>query len=121
MSVRRRDQRGRRPAGSILPCSPGDGEDLGAVGEELGRAALVGLDVGGLVAEDGVVALAQRGERQRVGRGAVEDEEDLAVGLEELAQQVGGPGGPGVVAVGGRVAGALAACMASRASGQMPA
>src|SRR4028119_1465424 len=46
-----------------------------AVGEDLARAALVGLDVGRLVAEDAVVALAQVGQGEGVGSRAVEDEE----------------------------------------------
>ncbi len=63
-------------------------EELGAVGEEFGRAALVLDDVRVLVADDAVVGLAARGERERVGRGAVEDEEDLgAVVLEKLANR----------------------------------
>ena len=82
----------------------GRGQHLGAVGEELGGPALVGLDVGHLAADDGVVALAHGGERQRVGRRAVEDEEDLAVGLEGLPEEPAGPLGPGIVAVGGGVA-----------------
>ena len=51
-----------------------------------------------------MVRLAQGGERQRVGGGAVEGEEHLAVGLEGLAQEVGGLGRPAVVAVAGLVA-----------------
>jgi len=56
------------------------------------------------MADDAVVGLAERRERQRVGGGAVEDEEHLAVDFKEVAEQVGSLGGPGVVAVAGRVA-----------------
>ncbi len=80
------------------------GEQLGAVGEEFRRAAFVGLDVGRLGADDAVVALAQRRQGQGVGGGAVEGEEHLAVGFEQLAEMVGGAGRPLVVAVGALVA-----------------
>jgi hypothetical protein len=38
---------------------PGSEEDFAAAGEELGGAAFVAFDVGGFVAEDAVVALAE--------------------------------------------------------------
>ncbi|MCY1420814.1 hypothetical protein D9M71_364490 [compost metagenome] len=79
-------------------------QQLGAVGEEFRRAALVGLDVGGLGADHAVVALAQRGQGQGVGGGAVEGEEHFAVGFEQVAEIVGRAGGPLVLAVGALVA-----------------
>lgn len=79
-------------------------QQLGAVGEELRRAALVGLDVGGLRADHAVVALAQRGQGQGVGGGAVEGEEHFAIGLEQLAEVVRSARGPLVVAIGALVA-----------------
>ena len=90
--------------GFDFPVRAWQQQDLGAVGKELGRAALGGLDVRQLVAEDAVVRLAERGQRKRIGRGAVEDEEHLAVGLEYVADQVGGLSGPGVVAIADFVA-----------------
>ena len=76
-----------------------DLEELGAVAKELGRAAFIGLHVGEFVAEDAVVALAAGGEGEGICGGAVEDEEDFAVGLEEVADALGGAVGPLVVAV----------------------
>jgi len=57
-----------------------------------------------LVADHAVVALAQRGQRQRVGGRAVEDEVDIAIGGEDFAQAVGDAARPFVVAVAGGVA-----------------
>ena len=90
--------------GLDFPVRARQQQDLGAVGEELRRAALGGLHVRQLVAEDAVIGLAERGQRKRVGRGAVEDEEHLAVGLEHVADQVGRLGRPGVVAIADFVA-----------------
>ncbi|MNP18231.1 hypothetical protein D3C76_1107040 [compost metagenome] len=87
-----------------LAVDAGRGQQLGAVGEELWRAALIGFDVGGLGADHTVVALAQRGQGQGVGGGAVEGEEHLAVGFEQLAEVFRGAFGPLVVAVGAVVA-----------------
>ena len=50
-----------------------------------------------------MVALAQGGQRQGVGRGAVEGEEHFAVGLEQVAEAVGGAVGPFVIAIGALV------------------
>lgn len=69
-------------AGWISTDRAGDGNDLAAAAEELGSAALVGVDVGEVVAEDGVIAWADVGEGERVGGGATADQEDLAVGGE---------------------------------------
>ena len=86
--------------GGEFALGAGGDEDLGAVGEKLRRAAFIGLDVRVVVADDAVIALAERGEGEGVGGGAVEDEEDVAVGLEHTAEQVAGAHGPFVVAVG---------------------
>ncbi len=90
--------------GGQLAVDAAGGEQLGAVGKELRRTALVGFDVGGLGADDAVIALAQRGQGQGVGGSAVEGEEHLAVGLEQLAEVLGGPFGPLIVAIGALVA-----------------
>jgi len=51
-----------------------------------------------------MVALAQRGQRQGVGGRTVESEEHLAVGLEQIAETVGGAVGPFIIAVGALMA-----------------
>lgn len=51
-----------------------------------------------------MVALAQRGQGQGVGGGAVEGEEHFAIGLEQLAEVVRSTRGPLVVAIGALVA-----------------
>jgi len=51
-----------------------------------------------------VKGLAERSQSQRVGGGAIEDEEDIAISIEELAKSVGGQRGPGIFAVGGGTA-----------------
>ena len=51
-----------------------------------------------------MVALAQRGQGQGVGGGAVEGEEHLAIGFEQAAEMVGGARRPFVIAVGALVA-----------------
>jgi hypothetical protein len=79
-------------------------EQLRAAREELRAAAFVGLDMRQLVADHGVIRLAQRRQRERVGRRAVEHEEDFAVGLEQVADAVADLRGPRVVAIGGLVA-----------------
>ena len=82
-----------------LAVLAGDLQDLGAVGKELRRPAFVGLHMGQFVAEDAVIGLAHGGEREGVGRRAVEDEEDFAVGLEDFADEVRRAGRPRIVAV----------------------
>ena len=57
------------------------------------------------MAEDAVVPLAERGERERVGGGAVEDEKHLAIGLERVAKQRFRRRGRRIVAVTRRAAG----------------
>lgn len=52
-------------------------------------------------AYDAVIRLAASRDGQRISRGAVEDEEDFAVGGEQLAQPVGDDGRVAIVAVGG--------------------
>src|SRR3546814_15096456 len=53
-------------------------------------------------ADDAVIGLAERRKRQRIGRSPVEREKDLAVGLKERAERIGGARGPFVIAIGGR-------------------
>jgi len=74
-------------------------QQLGAVGEELRRAAFVRLDVGDVGADHAVVALAKGRQRQGIGRRTVEGEEHLAVGLEQCAEVISRAGCPLVVAV----------------------
>lgn len=96
---------GREVGGAELGVRGVDGDDFTAAGEKFGGAALVGFDVGEGVAEDAVVALAEGGERECVGGGAVEDKVDFAVGLEDVAEVLFGAGGVGVVAVAGDAVG----------------
>ena len=79
-------------------------EQLRPVGEEFGRAALVGLDMRRGRADHAMIALAQGGERQRIGRRAVEREEHLALGLEQRAERVRRAVGEGVFAISGDIA-----------------
>ena len=75
-------------------------QELRAVGEEFRRAAFVGLDMRRCRADDAVVGLAERGQRQRIGRGAVEDEEHLARAFELHAKGIRRPRRPLVLAIG---------------------
>ncbi len=76
------------------------GEEFGAVGEELWRAAFVGFYVRGFVGDDAVVGLAQACEGEGVGSGSIENEVNVAVGFEKFAKRVGCISGERVVAVG---------------------
>ena len=71
--------------------------------KEFRRTALVGDQMGFGVAKGDATRAPHRGDGQGVGGGAVEDEEDLAVGLEEFAQGIARPGCPFVVPVAGRM------------------
>ena len=46
-----------------------------------------------------MIRLAERRQRQRIGRGAVEDEVHLAVRLKQVAKGIGGFGRPRIVAI----------------------
>ena len=83
----------------------GQRHQLGAAHVEFRGAALVGGDVGFLVAEHRAVGAHQRGQRQRVCRGAGGDRVEGQVGLEEVARAGGQPCGERVRAVGRYVAG----------------
>src|SRR5262249_62262150 len=75
-------------------------DQLDAAGGELRGAALVGVDVGVGMTEDAVIRLAEGGQGKGVGGGAGVYEGDIAVGLKEVAQPLGSPCRPVVVAVG---------------------
>lgn len=81
----------------------GEGEETGAAAKELGGGAFVVLDMGGGVAEDGVVGAMEVGEGEGIGAGAVEDQEHLGVGFQEIADGLAGVIGPGIGTVGGGV------------------
>ena len=86
-----------------LPILAAGGQQFGSVGKEFRAATLVGLDVRDVVANDAVIALAERGECERVRCGTVEGEIDIAIGCEQFAQPVRNAAGPFVIAVGRRV------------------
>ncbi len=67
--------------------------ELGAMGEELRRAALVDRDMGFGMADDGAVLWHQRRQRQRVGARAVDDRIDRDLALEDRAKPLGDAGG----------------------------
>ena len=56
-------------------------------------------DVGEGVAEDAVVTLADRGEREGIGGSAIENEEDVARGFEDVGEKFFRAGGVGVVTI----------------------
>lgn len=72
--------------------------------EKNSGAAFVGFRMSEFVAQDAVIRLTHRRQRQRVGGSAVEREEDFAVDLEQVTQQVRGFRSPLVIAVSGSVA-----------------
>ena len=95
----------RTSVGRELAVLTGRDQKLRAVGEEFRRAAFVGLDMRRRRADHAVIGLAQRGQRQRIGRGAVEGEEHLGIGFrKQLPERIRGALRPGIVAIGGRVA-----------------
>jgi hypothetical protein len=60
-----------------------------AVDKETGHAAFVRQQMVVRVADDPVIRFAQTGERKTVRGCAVEDEEDVALGLEEFPDELG--------------------------------
>ena len=70
-----------------------------SIREKLWRAAFVGLNMRLVAANYAVVRLAQRCQRQRVSRGPVEDEVNLAIGFKQLAKRIRCLRGPGIVSV----------------------
>ena len=100
-AVHHRFERGRVQ----FRASSRDRQQLAAAGEKLRRTALVGLDVGQLVAEDRVVALTQRTKHERIRRRAVEDKEHVAFALEEIVEATAGRSRVRIVAIARDVAG----------------
>ena len=90
--------------GRDLAVGRGDGQQLGAE-DPLGRAALVGVDVRGLGADDGLVPAEQEAEAEHVRAAAVEDQVGLALGAGEPSELADRLLRPRVGAVGDRVAG----------------
>lgn len=74
-------------------------QHLGAVGIEFRGAAFISFDVCEFVADDTVIGLAHAGEREGIRRSAVEGKENIAIDLEEPADQVAGLLGPAILAV----------------------
>jgi hypothetical protein len=85
--------------GSQLAVNAGGCQQLGAVGKELRRAALVRLHMRLVRADDAVIRLAQRRQRQRIGRGAIEDEVHLALRFKQAPEGISGFGRPRIVAI----------------------
>ncbi len=79
MNVGSAQREGADSLGRQLAVGAGGDQKLGSVREKLRGAAFVGLDMGGGRADHAVIGLAERGQRQRIGRRAVEGEEDLGV------------------------------------------
>jgi hypothetical protein len=65
-------------------------QDFGTVGEEFRSSALVGFDMGDASTDDAVVTAAEGCQGQTVGGRAIEGEENLAIGLEQVADPIGG-------------------------------
>ena len=107
-------------SGVSFPVLPGIGDERGAVREKSRRAAFVGENMRVLVAERASKGVADAASAERVGRGAVEDKENLAVRFENLAHQPRRFRGPGIGPVARRMADI---CFRHRAdtSGQIPA
>ena len=76
-------------------------EQLGAVGVEFRRAALVVLDVRVAVADDPAVRRAECCEREAVSRGTGGDPEDCDLGLEQRGQTAVELLAPRVAGIGG--------------------
>ena len=76
-----------------------------AVAEKARSPGLVGADVGRMVGQHGLKGLGQHRQGDGVGRRAAEDETDVSVGVQPLADLVGGPRRDRIGAVGGNEAG----------------
>src|SRR5262245_33773899 len=74
-------------------------QDLGAVRKKFRRPAFRNFYVRDLVAKNAVVRLAERRERQRIGRCAVEYQEHFTLRFEDVADETGRLRGPRVVAI----------------------
>ena len=77
-----------------------DARDLGAAGHELGRAALVILDVGGAARVDHAPGRREGGDGHGIGRGPGHHREDPHRGLEQVRERGFQALGPGVAAIG---------------------
>ncbi len=68
--------------------------------EEFRGPAFVGFHVRQAVADNAVIGLAKRGQRQGVARGPIEHEENFAVRSEQFPKGVAGFRGPAIRAIG---------------------
>ena len=75
-------------AGCELAVGARRDEQLGAVGEELGRTALIRLNMRLIATDDSVVRLAKRGQRERVGGSPIKDKVDFALRLKKFAKLI---------------------------------
>ena len=83
-----------------LPVRSRRRQEFGAPGKKLGSAAFIGLAVGEFVANDRMERAAKMRQGERVGGGAVENQEHFAISLENLADLSNQAPGPSIVAVG---------------------
>src|SRR5205085_4617790 len=83
-----------------FPVGAGGRNQFRAAGKKFWRAALIRLAMGAFVANHAVVRAAEMSERERIGRGAVEDEKNFAVLFENLPDAFDDATGPFVVAIG---------------------
>ena len=79
---------------------PGQRNHLGAPAIELRRPALVGMEMGLPVAEDGTVSGGQLGDGQGVGRRTRRHREDFQIGLKRLPEAFSHPRTDSVLSVG---------------------
>ena len=90
--------------GQIRGTEPGvvapQGNQFGAAGKQLRRAAFVGIDVGEFVAVDRSEGRRHGGQGQRVGCRACHHREDRHIGFKYLRERAFQACGPGICAIG---------------------
>ena len=91
--------------GSQFAARTGNRDDFGSAGKKLRRAALVGVNVGKVMAQDRLIAAAKVREGKGVGGGSVEDKKYFALALEHVVEELFGACRPCVAAVGRGAAG----------------
>ena len=82
---------------------PGDRVQAQAAPKKPRGTAFIGHQVRDLVTDNGLMRLTDRREREAIGGGPIEAEEDLALDLEQLPQQRHRPSGPRIVPISGHM------------------